>query len=92
MSDRRETWIVDRFESDLAVLERALHATLTLPRSLLPAGTCEGDVLRVAADASDDESRLTIARDAEETRRRAAAARAQLEQLRRPDTGGDVKL
>ena len=92
MSDRREIWIVDRFEGDLAVLERALHATLTLPRSLLPAGTREGDVLRVAAAASDEESRLTIARDAEETRRRTAQARAQLDQLKRPDAGGDVKL
>ena len=36
VSERQELWIVDRFEGDRAVVERALHEVLTLPRALLP--------------------------------------------------------
>jgi hypothetical protein len=92
VNERRELWIVDRFEGGLAVVERALHETLTLPRALLPAGTREGDVLRVVAQAGDGESRFTVTRDPEETRRRAAEAGRMLDQMKQQDSGGDVKL
>ncbi len=92
MSARRETWIVDRFEGDTAVVERALHETLTLPRTLLPSGAREGDVLRVVVEAGDGESRLTVTRDPDKTRRRAAEAGRLLDQLKKGDAGGDVKL
>ena len=41
MTERQELWIVDRFEGDRVVVERALHEVLTLPRALLPAGVME---------------------------------------------------
>jgi hypothetical protein len=92
VSDREEIWILDRFEGERAVLERALHETLDLPRALLPARLREGDALRVAIRTADGESRLTIVRDEEETRRRADEAGRILRDLRRGDPGGDVKL
>ena len=92
MSDREEIWVLDRFEGDRAVLERALHEMLDLPRALLPARLREGDALRVTIRTTDGESRLSIARDEEETRRRAAEAARILRDLGPGDPGGDVRL
>lgn len=91
MTDRREVWIVDRFEGDYAVVERALHETLRVPRALLPAGLREGDALRVTVSAGGDEVELAIARDAEETRQRATEARRILGDLKRQDPGGKIE-
>jgi len=77
-----ETWIIDRFEGDRAVVERALHDTFAWPRAFLPAGTAEGDVLRVAASSGGRETRLTITRDEAATTARGAEARAALDALR----------
>ena len=92
MTERQELWIVDRFEGDRAVVERALHEVLTLPRALLPADAREGDALRVAVTAAEGESRLVITRDDVETRRRAAEAKRLQEELAARDPGGDIKL
>ena len=92
MTERQELWIVDRFEGDRVVVERALHEVLTLPRALLPAGVREGEVLRVAVTAAPSESRLVITRDEAETRRRAADAKRLLGELAARDPGGDLKL
>ena len=92
MTDRQEVWIVDRFEGEYAVVERALHETLHLPRALLPAGVREGDALRVTVSAGDEEVRLAIARDAQETSRRATEARRILGDLKQLDPGGKVEL
>lgn len=91
MTDRQEVWIVDRFEGDYAVVERALHETLHVPRALLPAGVREGDALRVTVSAGGEEVRLAIARDAKETRRRATEARRILGELKQRDPGGTIK-
>lgn len=82
MSAVTEMWIVDRFEGSKAVIERALHDTLSWSRALLPAGTAEGDVLRVVAEGGS-EVRLIITRDEAATAARRDAARAALEALRR---------
>jgi hypothetical protein len=92
MSDREEIWILDRLEGERAVLERALHETFDLARALLPTGAREGDALRVTIRTTDGESRLSMVRDKEETRRRAAEAARILRDLERGDPGGDVKL
>lgn len=92
MTDRQEVWIVDRIEGEHAVVERALHETLHLPRALLPTGVREGDALRVTVSAGDEEVRLAIARDAQETNRRATEARRILDDLKQQDPGGDIKL
>lgn len=92
MTERQELWIVDRFEGDRVVVERALHEVLTLPRAFLPAGVREGDALRVAVTATAGESRLVITRDEAETRRRAAEAKRLQGELTARDPGGDLKL
>lgn len=54
--------VVDRLEDNaLAVIETDEGAIFTLPQSLLPGGTVDGDVLRV--ERSDDGQRLVLARD-----------------------------
>ncbi len=88
----RETWIVDRFEGDLAVIEREGEATFNLPRDLLPAGTKEGDVLRVALSGSGEQRTWTLQRDPDETERRRQAVKRQVEDLRARDPGGDIAL
>jgi hypothetical protein len=88
VTDRQEVWIVDRFEGDFAVVERALHEKLHLPRALLPAGVA----LRVTVSAGGEEVRLAIARDAQETIRRATEARRILGDLKQRDPGGKVEL
>ena len=92
MTERQELWIVDRFEGVRAVVERALHEGLVLPRALLPEGVREGDALRVAVTAAAGESRLVIVRDEAETRRRTAEAQRLRDELRSRDPGGDLKL
>jgi hypothetical protein len=92
VTERQELWIVDRFEGDRAVLERALHEVLVLPRALLPEGAREGDALRVAVTATAGESRLVLMRDEAETRRRAADATRLQQDLSSRDPGGDLKL
>jgi hypothetical protein len=92
VSDSEEIWILDRFEGDRVVLERALHEMLDLPRALLPSGAREGDALRVAVHVEGGASRLTLVRDEQETARRAAEVRRLQETLRGRDPGGDIKL
>lgn len=92
MNDNDEIWILDRFEGERAILERALHETLELPRTLLPSGLREGDALRVTVHVEGDTSRLAFARDEQETRKRAADIRRIQGTLRQRDPGGDVKI
>lgn len=92
MTDRHEVWIVDRFEGEYAVVERALHETLNVPRALLPAGAREGDALRVTVSPGGEEVRLVIARDAQETKLRATEARRILGDLKKRDPGGKIEL
>lgn len=92
MTDRQEVWIVDRFEGEYAVVERALHEMLNVPRALLPDGVREGDALRITVTAGGGESRIGIARDDPETLRRKTEARRILGELERRDDGGPVKL
>ena len=92
MSETEEIWILDRFEGDHAVLERALHEMLDLPRTLLPAGAREGDALRVTIQADVGTSRVILVRDEKETAARAAEVRQLQDSLRARDPGGDIKL
>jgi hypothetical protein len=92
VSESEEIWILDRFEGDRAVLERALHEMLDLPRTLLPLGAREGDALRVTIHAEVGTSRVTLVRDEKETAIRAAEVRQLQETLRGRDPGGDIKL
>lgn len=70
-------FIVERFEGELAVLEREAGVALELPRAWLPAAAREGDVLRLRmtnAVASGTTSFLRFTVDEGETAKRRARA------------------
>ena len=48
--------IIDRFEGDFAVIETD-NGMLNVPRSELPTGAKEGDILRLVIDVDGTESR-----------------------------------
>lgn len=50
-------WIIDRLEGDKAVIEYGEGKHFDLPRSALPEGAKEGDVLTVAIDPNETEAR-----------------------------------
>jgi len=56
-----KTYTIDRFEGDLAMLETDSRQIVEIPRSALPAGAKEGDVVR------EEDGRFWI--DKEETAR-----------------------
>ncbi len=49
--------IIDRFEGDYAVVELEDRSTANLPRSLVPLGAKEGDVLVIEIDRNATEER-----------------------------------
>ena len=67
---------VDRFEDDTAVLVTDAREEVRLPRSALPAGTREGDVVDLAAGAVDAEATERLRAEVREARA-AAGAKAQ---------------
>ena len=75
---------VDRFEGNrkrIAILLAEDGTAINFPRSLLPRGTKAGDILTFQID-----------RDAEATRKLAAATRQVQDQLKKTDPGGDIRL
>jgi hypothetical protein len=96
MSERdagERIWVVDRVGRKIASLvDDESGATREVPRGDLPQGTREGDVLRVPVDAAGEADWRAATADESLRRERMEEARAALEQLRRRDPGGDVKL
>ena len=85
-------YAVDRLERDIAVLVSDSGATVQIPRVELPTGIREGAVLRVRFGAQNlpDWSGAVI--DKEEERQRLREAKEMLDDLKRSDPGGDIKL
>lgn len=50
-------WIIDRFEGDIAVIEYGDEQHFDLPRSSLPEGAKEGDVIAVEIDKDETDAR-----------------------------------
>lgn len=48
--------IIDRFEGNWAIIETDDRQTFNLPRSLLPSGTKEGDVISISVSINKDET------------------------------------
>jgi hypothetical protein len=71
-----EPLIIDRFEGELAVCEKSDRTLVNIPRSRLPSGAKEGDVLV--------RSGQNIRIDTPETARRKKAAARRLKKLSRP--------
>ena len=65
--------VIDRFEGEIAVLEKNERTTFSIPRSHLPQESREGDVL----DIENDEIRV----DVDETARRKQIAEKLLDEL-----------
>jgi hypothetical protein len=92
MAELPRHWVIDRIEGEWAVIDRPDGTSFDLPRWMLPDGCREGDVLRVAVGRDGAAATWRIERDEAETARRLEKARRELEELRRRDPGGDIKL
>jgi hypothetical protein len=88
------TVVIDRIEGAVAMLEDDGGGGITLPLDRLPAGHAwtEGLVIRVPLDATGRPDWRSAQPDHAETRRRLGEGAETLEQLRKRDPGGDVKL
>lgn len=71
-----QSYVVDRFEDEWAVLEVAAGETFSVPKAWLPTGAEEGDVLHVSLenDAGKSSARFAIDPVATEERRQSAEA------------------
>ncbi len=98
------TWIIDSFEEDSAQIEEDGVRVIHVPRSILPDGAREGDVLIVERDDQPvgtgpqkaDAVRLTIRLDRGATRAAKFKSRQQVRRIsqasKKQDPGGDVVL
>jgi hypothetical protein len=91
-------WAVDGIEEGMARVEEDGARMLVIPLHLLPAGTKEGQILRVTRGAATerDSVTLTIAIDDEATAKALARSRetiaGAMAASRKRDPGGDVSL
>lgn len=85
-----ETWIVDRIEGDVAVVEDEAGNTFDVPLAVLPADIREGDVLHVERDPGV--ILRSVRHDAEATGERRRQLESLLNELRQRDPGGDIEL
>jgi Protein of unknown function (DUF3006) len=92
MTGDTRLYVVDRLESDLAVLIADDDSQVELPKTALPFRLSEGMVLRVSLDTHGAPEWRRAERDEAEERRRMDDARARLERLKRRDPGGDIRL
>lgn len=88
-----DRWTIDRFESDLAVVELGDGRFLDLPRWMLPAEAAEGMQLVVQSHTDEGGARiLNIAVDHAATEAAREEVQAMVERLRSRDPGGDIEL
>jgi hypothetical protein len=97
-------WIIDSLEEDSAQIEEDGVRVIHVPRSILPEGAREGDVLMVEredhrtgkGEQKGDAVRLTIALDRRATRAAKFRSRQQVrrasEAAKKRDPGGDIVL
>ena len=85
-------YVVDRPEGKMAVLVSDKGETIETPRRELPHGVREGSVLRVRLGAANVPDWSSAVIDKEEERRRLREAKEMLDDLKRSDPGGDIKL
>jgi hypothetical protein len=92
------TWSVDSIEEGVARVEEDGERMLTLPSHVLPAGTTQGQILRVTRRTAPngDPIVISVAIDAAATKtslRTSARKTAQIAtESRKKDPGGDVAL
>jgi DUF3006 family protein len=94
------TWIIDSLEEDSAQIEEDGVRVIHVPRSLLPPGTAEGDILTVGLEqqrrGKREAVRVTITLDPEATKDAMDKSRKQVKRAkdasRRRDSAGDIEL
>jgi hypothetical protein len=91
-----QRWTIDAIEEGIARIEADGERIIHLPRSLLPSGAREGQVLRVTSTPGTGKIELTIEIDEAATAaalsRSKAQAAATMAASRKRDPGGDVSL
>jgi hypothetical protein len=93
-------WIIDSLEEDSAQIEEDGVRVIHVPRSILPPGAAEGDVLSVALERQRrrerEAVRVTIILDREATKEAMEKSRRQVKRARdaskKRDSGGDIEL
>ena len=89
-------WIIDGIEEGIARIEEDGGRIIHLPRSLLPSGAREGQILRVTSTPGQGRTELTIEIDEAATAAALARSKAQtaatMAASRNRDPGGDVSL
>ena len=85
-------YAVDRLEGNIAVLVSDSGATVQMPRVELPTGLREGAVLRVRFSAQNLPDWSSAVIDRQEEERRLREAKQMLDEMKRSDPGGDIKL
>jgi len=85
-------YAVDRLEGTIAVLVSDSGATVQMPRVELPTGLREGAVLRVRFSAQNLPDWSSAVIDRQEEERRLREAKQMLDEMKRSDPGGDIKL
>jgi DUF3006 family protein len=99
MAEKSEhVWVIDALDEGVARVEEDGVRMIVVPRYLLPAGTREGQMLRVTREEgkSKESVTLTVALDAKATakamRRSKEITAATLTESKKRDRGGDVAL
>ena len=94
------TWLIDSLEEDSAQIEEDGARVIHGPRSILPPGAKEGDVLTVGLEqqrrGKREAVRVTITLDPDATEAANEKSRQQVKRgrkaSRRRDSGGDIVL
>lgn len=99
MADRTEhRWAVDAIEEGIARIEEDGERMITVPVTLLPPGTREGQVLRAtrSSGGAKGEPELTVVLDGAGTQTARRASKtvmdAAMAESKKRDPGGDVAL
>ena len=92
MSTEPECIVLDRYESEIAVLVSDDGGVIEVDRSLLPTGAKPSMVLRVPRDEAGEHLWGDARIDVEATAKRLEEAESILGALRRRDPGGDIVL
>ena len=91
-SPKQVFYAVDRIEGNIAVLVSDSGATVQMPSVELPTGLREGAVLRVRFGAQNLPDWSSAVIDRQEEERRLREAKQMLDEMKRSDPGGDIKL
>ena len=88
----RHRWVVDRLAESTAAVEHDGDHVYDIPRTLLPGGTREGDVLDVEVRETEGEATVRVTRNEGEGKKAKEASKRQLRDARGKSGQGDISL